>query len=133
MSQDMSSPPPLGDLELAVLEFIWSQPDVSPKQVHARLGTHRGISLNTVQSTLERLFRKQLLARNKRGHAYHYRARVAREALVASLIGDVLQRFHADGPLSVAAFASAAESLDDTLLAQLEAEIRARREQGGDA
>ena len=55
--------PALGDLELAVLEVLWQTDRADAKAVHSALGSARGIGLNTVQSTLERLFRKQLLAR----------------------------------------------------------------------
>lgn len=51
----------LGDLEIAVLEFVWRTPEVSVKQLHAELGVERGLALNTIQSTLDWLFRKQLL------------------------------------------------------------------------
>jgi predicted transcriptional regulator len=121
--------PSLGDLELVVLNLLWSTPDLSPKQVHAEVGGERGISVNTVQSTLERLHRKQLLSREKIGHAYHYRADVERSHLIADMISDVMRRFRLDGAASVSAFVQAADTLDDADLERLEAEIRARREQ----
>lgn len=102
---------------------------MSPKQVHAEIGSERGISVNTVQSTLERLYRKKLLSREKIGHAYHYIADVERSHLIADMISDVMRRFQLDGAASVSAFAQAADTLGAADLERLEAEIRARREQ----
>src|SRR6266545_4001116 len=72
----------LGDLETAVLEHVWAAGPCDVKAVHRTLGSRRGITLNTVQSTMERLFRKGLLVREKVSHAYVYSPRHTREAFV---------------------------------------------------
>jgi predicted transcriptional regulator len=59
----------LGELESAVLERLWSAGPEDVKAVHQAVGARRGITLNTVQSTMERLYRKGLLARDKVSHA----------------------------------------------------------------
>ena len=71
--------PFLGDLERQVMGLLWSSEPLDAKGVHAVVGERRGISPNTVQSTLERLFRKELLAREKVGHAYVYQRRLKRQ------------------------------------------------------
>lgn len=119
--------PPLGELEIAVMEALWQTPDQSAKDVHATLGTVRGISLNTIQSTLDRLYRKQLLERTKTGHAFRYQPRVARHQLIAGLINDLLGRFSNDSRSSLAAFIDAADQLDDGALDELEQALKARR------
>lgn len=121
--------PSLGELELAVLEHVWKAGEVTAKEAHAELGVSRGISLNTVQSTLERLARKDLLDRSKRGHAYRYSARVSREELIADLVGGVVGRLQGDAAASLMAFLDSVDGLDDEALARLEAELRRRREE----
>lgn len=123
--------PPLGDLEVAVLEVVWASPGCSAKEAHTQIGTARGISPNTVQSTLERLYRKQLLTRRKQGHAFRYSASVGREQLIASCIRETLGRFGGDAAASLAAFVDAADDIDETTLARLEEELRQRRRQRG--
>ena len=59
----------LGDLEIAVLEEIWKSERGEARALHERLGKARGISLSTIQSTLERLYRKDLLTRERISHA----------------------------------------------------------------
>lgn len=122
--------PKLGDLEVAVLELIWARGNASAKEAHGAVGLSRGISLNTVQSAMERLYRKGLLSRQKYGHAYRYSASVPRERLLAALINDVLGRFNNDSASSVAAILDAAEQYDAETLALIEAEIKGRRERG---
>jgi predicted transcriptional regulator len=129
-STDPRTIPPLGDLEVAVLEYVWSSGDASAKEAHAALGAARGISLNTVQSAMERLFRKGLLSRVKASHSFRYSARIGREELVATLIGEVLGRFGADSSAALAAFVEAADDLDEAALRGLEAKLRKRRQPG---
>lgn len=132
---DRSAPPinvpPLGELEIAVLEHVWESGETSVKDAHGALGKPRGISLNTVQSTLERLHRKQLLTRRKASHAFRYQAGVQRSQLVAGLIQDVLGRFGGDEAASLAAFVEVAERFDEPTLTALESLLRERRQQAG--
>lgn len=121
---------PLGDLETLAMEYLWTEPGGgTAKQAHEAFGQSRGITLNTVQSTLERLFRKQLLTRHKESHAYCYRAAITRQAFLSSLINQVLGRFGGDSASSVAAMLDAAESIDSQTLELLEQAIRERRQQ----
>lgn len=80
--------PELGAREVEVLEILWAQHSASAQEVLARL-EGASLSLSTVQSTLERLHRKQLLARSKVGRAYHYRALVSQSQLIGGLMNDL--------------------------------------------
>ena len=118
----------LGDLETAVLEHLWSVGSADVKGVHRAIGKARGITLNTVQSTMERLFRKKLLERDKVSHAYVYRPVVTREELSTRVIGDVAEQLAGGEPsVMLSAFVSVAEREGDDALAQLEALIAERR------
>ncbi|MBV2130303.1 MULTISPECIES: BlaI/MecI/CopY family transcriptional regulator [Chromatiaceae] len=119
----------LGELEKQVLQYLWNTQEADVKQVHAVLGLTRGISLNTIQSTLDRLFKKDLLNRTKQGHAYFYFAKVDRDALVAKLISNVTSDFVDEGEHSlIAAFSSASSNLDDSQLDKLEQLIEQQRQ-----
>ena len=129
----MSSFPTLGDLEVAILEHVWTAKEVSAKTAHAEIGGERGISLNTVQSTLERLYRKDLLDRTKVGHSYRYSPRVTRHELVAALVRDVVGRFGGDSSAAIAAFVDAADIPDEQALQAIEETLRRRRGDRGDS
>jgi predicted transcriptional regulator len=118
----------LGELEKQVLQYLWATPNVDAKQVHAELVRSRSGSLNTIQSTLDRLFKKGLLSREKRSHAYVYHAKVAREDLIARLIFSVTDDFISSGESSlVAAFSSVSAALDEDQLDELEQLIERQR------
>ena len=87
-------PPLLGELESSVMEFLWDGGAGEAKAVHKALGRARGITLNTIQSTLKRLFEKGLLARDKVSHAHVYRPRVGRDEFqrgaLRELVGEIM-------------------------------------------
>jgi predicted transcriptional regulator len=85
-------PPLLGELEAAVMDQLWSHGPVDVKTVHAAIGRKRRITLNTVQSTMERLHRKGLLDREKVSHAYVYNPRLSREAFGARVVEEVVSQ-----------------------------------------
>jgi len=80
--------PDLGTRELAVLEVMWRQEPVTSQAVLDALCVD-AISLSTVQSTLERLYRKDLVAREKVGRSYVYRALLSRENIISRLMHDI--------------------------------------------
>jgi len=83
---------------------------------------------NTVQSALERLFRKGLLDREKRSHAYIYSPRMSREELAARLIEETLQRVNGSKPMpTLAAFVDLAAGQDPRVLDELERLLKAHR------
>jgi len=121
---------PLGDLEAAVMEYVWKQQSADVKAAHQAIGLPRGITLNTVQSTMERLWRKGLLGRVKESHAYVYSARVSRGELGSSLIREVVTGIMAGetGPM-LSAFVDLAARAGDDELRRLEAMVAERLEQ----
>lgn len=126
--------PVLGELETAVLEFIWSHGAAEVKDVHRELGTARNITLNTIQSTLERLHRKRLLARERIGHAYRYAALVSRNEFRARAVAGLAGTLRgAEGAGVIAAFVDLAARADKKNLDRLEqliAQARTRRGAG---
>ena len=118
----------LGDLEAAVMEHVWAHGPCDVKAAHRTLGARRKITLNTVQSTMERLFRKGLLARAKVSHAYVYSPRQTREELGARVVEEVIARLLQGEAVPVLeAFVDLAARTDAANLDRLERLIAARR------
>ncbi len=119
----------LGDLEKLVLHYLWNHDSRDVKQVYAHFEKIRGGSLNTYQSTLDRLFKKDLLAREKVGHAFQYRAKVERHELIGQLIKSVTNDFIADDDSSlIAAFSSLSQDFNIEQLDKLEQLIEQQRQ-----
>jgi len=118
----------LGELEMAVLEHLWVTEPGDAKAVHHKIGTRRGISRNTIQSTLERLFRKQLLSREKISHSYVYSPSVGRGELMTQFIDEVVQTLSGGkSDYLLSAFVDYAARADESSLDRLEQLIAQRR------
>jgi predicted transcriptional regulator len=83
----------LGPLETEVLELVWAQE--SPCRVRQIQELLPGLAYTTIMTTLDRLFRKQLLVRRREGRAFVYQARrwpdLALCELVSGQISDLLE------------------------------------------
>lgn len=124
----MSRPPLLGQLETAVMEHLWDAHEGDVRSVHAAVGVPRNVTSNTVQSTLDRLYKKGLLRRDKVSHAFVYQPAMTREGFRARVISEVAAVVSGgDAEPMLAAFVDVAETIGDDTLARLEALVAARR------
>ena len=113
--------PKLGKRELAVMSILWRGQPQSAAQVLEAMPT-AGIRLSTVQSTLERLYRKGMASREKEARAFVYRHRVPREELIKILLRDITRDI-ADGDLLpvISGFARYIAEEDEATAAAIEA------------
>ena len=120
--------PLLGELESSVMELLWQGGEGEAKAVHTALGKARGITLNTIQSTLKRLFEKGLLTRDKISHAHVYRPSITRDEFqrgaLDKLIGALMG---GEADAMVSAFVDLAERAGPKHLERLEQLVAARR------
>lgn len=125
----------LGELEKLVLNYLWSSGAADAKQVHEHFKKSRGGSLNTIQSTLDRLHKKKFLSREKLGHAYQYQAAMEKKTFIGALIKSATQDFSTDHDHLLSAFVTLSADLDEAHLDRLEALIkdsRQKKTQGDD-
>lgn len=119
----------LGSLEREVLALIWERGDTTVRDACARLGS--SIAYTTVMTTMDRLFKKGLLARRKAGRAFVYRATVTRHELQGAVAGELVQSLlqHSDAePLPIlSSLVDAVSDRDRALLDDLERLIREKR------
>lgn len=85
----------LGSLERDVMEVAWRETrPLSVRDVHEQL--RRPVAYTTVMTTLDRLYKKGLLARGRDGRAFLYTTAVQRHqlamALVSNLVDDIGER-----------------------------------------
>lgn len=114
-----------------MLEQLWSAGPLSAQQIRDRLGP-ASVTLSTIQSTLERLHRKQLVHRAKSGRAFLYSAAIARSTLISRLLGD-LAREVGGGKLApiVSGFVEFAAGADPQMEARLRRALDAEVEDDG--
>jgi predicted transcriptional regulator len=121
----------LGHLERDVMEILWRDGRMTVRNVQGRLA--RPAAYTTVMTTLDRLFKKGFVHRQREGRAFIYRPSCARgeiEATVAKrLVSGLLQQAGAARPL-LSNLVDAVADEDAGLLDELEALVKAKRRAG---
>lgn len=122
-----------GVLERDVLSVLWTaDEDLAVRDVQQRLG--RPIAYTTVMTTLDRLFKKQVLHRRLSGRAFLYAAARTREDLRAEIAGTVLAALLASREGAAPLLSNFVDSVGareegDDLLRALEGLVRNKRRQ----
>lgn len=124
-------PARLGHLELQVLEILWSRGESNVRDVAERL--ERPLAYTTVMTTLDRLFKKDLLVRRKSERMFLYSPALSREKWEEKRAGDWLAGFlaepRASGEMLVSCLVDAVGTHDEALLDQLERKIHEKRKE----
>ena len=117
----------LGELETAVMELLWREPELTVCQVEERLQQRRQIAHTTVLTTLDRMHRKGYLTREKQGKAFVYAPRYSREEFERGLTQEVLGALL--GQFTQPALSTFVDLIaaDESRLDELEALIREKR------
>jgi predicted transcriptional regulator len=83
--------PGLGELERAIMEVVWAADGpVTGRAVVDELARDRPLAYTTVLTVMDRLVRKGMLRRQRRGRAHTYQAASSRAAYTAALMASVL-------------------------------------------
>jgi predicted transcriptional regulator len=118
----------LGPLEAKVLDLLWDQG--SALSVRHVQPAFPGLAYTTLMTTLDRLFRKGVLTRRRRGRAFVYEPRCSRDELLGELLsGHVAQLLAASGAnvAMLSTLVHAVGQQDAALLDELDALIHAER------
>lgn len=118
----------LGPLEEEVLGLTWELQTATARELFERQTEAGARAYTTLMTTLDRLFKKGLLRREKEGLAWRYWPAVTREAFAQKRVDALAFRIvEQHGDAGLAAFVDAAAAADGPLLDRLEALILARR------
>ena len=118
----------LGHLEARVLERLWDQ-GTSVSVRHLR-DAFPELAYTTLMTTLDRLYRKGLLVRRRRGRAFAYEPRSSRVEMLSELMSGHVTHLLAAAGASTAVLSTlvrAVSSTDAALLDELDALVRAER------
>ncbi len=85
----------LPSLELKCLQALWALREATVREIRSRLPPERALAYTTVMTIMDRLARKSVVGRAKRGRAFVYRPLVTEGAIleqaVARLVRDYFQ------------------------------------------
>lgn len=120
---------PLGPLEWRVLEALWGRG--TSAAVRDLTADFPDIAYTTLMTTLDRLFRKGVLVRDKQGRAFLYSPRLSRAEFESERAADAVRLALAGGRAALSpllsTFVQAVGDRDREMLDELEALVRARR------
>lgn len=118
-----------GPLEWRVLEALWA--GAGPASVRDLQPVFPGIAYTTLMTTMDRLHRKGVLDRDKRGRAFYYAPHVTQSEFeserAAEAVRSALERDSSALGLLLSLLVRAVGDRDRELLDELEALVRARR------
>lgn len=122
---------PLGPLEVTVMEILWTHGENNVRDVVERL--ERPLAYTTVMTTLDRLYKKGLLARRKAERAFFYSPIFTREEWEHKRTGDFVAGFlsvsEPSRELLLSCLVEAVGQHDEALLDELERKIKLRRQE----
>lgn len=119
----------LGVLEQDAMEVLWRQQRSSVREVMA--GLERPLAYTTVMTTLDRLYKKGLLRREKAERAFLYAPVLSRRQWQRRRAAEFLESFFT-GPARealVSSLVDAVEQFDAELLDELTRKIQAKRQE----
>jgi len=119
----------LGPLQQDVLDFVLDHPGCTVRDCLDALSSSLGkdYAYTTIQTVMDTLHRKRLVARRRNKNAFHYTARESRAGMLAQAMRDLAARFLA-APQPVAS--SLVDALEESDPAELQALIDELRERG---
>jgi len=119
----------LGTLERQVMNVIWETGEINVREACERLDAT--VAYTTVMTTMDRLFKKRLLARRKVGRAFVYAAAATRDQLEGAVASELVQSLlqqHGGEPLPLlSSLVDAVSDRDRALLDELERLIHEKR------
>ncbi|MGA8215629.1 MAG: BlaI/MecI/CopY family transcriptional regulator [Candidatus Sulfotelmatobacter sp.] len=88
----------LGPLEQRMLDALWARGSATVRELVE--SACQGLAYTTVMTTLDRLFKKDLLTRSEEGRAFRYAPRFSREELQREAAGYALRQLLDASPAS---------------------------------
>jgi len=118
----------LGPLEERLLGALWERSSATVRELVE--SECRDLAYTTVMTTLDRLFKKDLLNRQAEGRAFRYTPRLTREELHREVAGEAFRQLLDAGPASSLPLSCLVEILterDEQLLDDLRQLVEAKR------
>ena len=135
------SVPVLGHLELSILEILWQRGESAVREIveHLNKGGDPPRAYTTAMTTLDRLYKKGILSRQKVDRAFVYLPRLTKEEFerrrAQSLISGLLADSSVSSGLLISCLVDAVDRHEPGMLDVLEEQIKKRRQEleGGNA
>ena len=115
-------------MEQRLLEALWSRGSSTVRELLE--SAYEDLAYTTVMTTLDRLFKKNLLTRHAEGRAFRYSPRLSREELHRETVGDAFRQLLDASPspeLPLSYFVEILSERDAQLLDDLKQVVESKR------
>ncbi len=92
-SKKLAKPKNLGDVEQAVMDYVWSHGPCSSEECREALAHARPMKESTIRTVLRRLEEKGYVAHELNGRTFIYRAAEARQNVAVRAVKNIIDRF----------------------------------------
>ena len=90
----------LGDLQLAIMQVLWTRGEATASQVHGELAA-RGLAPTTIATMLRKMEAKGVVTHRAEGRLFVYRATTSEKTVSRSMVGDLVERLFGGDPLAL--------------------------------
>ena len=119
MKKKLSKPKNLGDVEQAVMDYVWSDGPCTSEQCREALADARPMKESTIRTVLRRLEEKGYVAHELNGRTFIYRAAEARQNVAVRAVKNIIDRFCGGSAQELVIFLVDSEVLDAKRLEHL--------------
>ena len=116
--------PQLTPAELEVMKVLWGESGLSAREVHQKLGDRQGWAYSTTRTTIERMVRKELVAKTSFHGLHIYSASVSRAAGLARMVRDFATQVLESSHVPVVSLFAETGSLTDEEIEEMRALLR---------
>jgi BlaI family transcriptional regulator, penicillinase repressor len=88
-----TKPKNLGDVEQAVMDYVWEQGSCSSEECREALAAERPMKESTIRTVLRRLEEKGYVAHELSGRTFIYRAAEERQNVAVRAVKNIIDRF----------------------------------------
>lgn len=81
----------LGDIEKSVMDVIWNKDESTGREIFEEVEKEKNLAFTTVLTVMDRLMKKGLIKRMKKGKLFVYTASMSKDDFVRQVSQEVLQ------------------------------------------
>lgn len=109
----------LGDLQLAIMQVLWTEEEASASEVHRALFEERGLAPTTIATMLKKMEGKGVVSHRVEGRRFVYRPEVTEEGVRQGMVSTLTERLFRGDVAAFVSFLIAEHDIDADELAEL--------------
>ena len=116
----------LGDLQHAIMRFLWGHGEATVSDVHETLEPERGLALTTIATMLTKMEKKGVVDHRAEGRRFIYRPLVSEGQVRRSMVSDLTSQLFRGDVTALVNHLLSEHDIDSGELAQLREMIASR-------